>query len=740
VLRLLCFAVSLLAMHAATAHAQPFGVDRNRRYDQNIYLESHDAYTTPSAHYIEWITCNQDRDIIDQLDYGVRSLDLRIWLVQQKAVACNPQAIIYNFDGATGQTLAGPLGDVSDAPLEIVLGHHIWTTGYSQIIGFGVHCGAPYFFEDLTDRLSKINQWLANNPSEVLTLDIGTSVPDAHTDLVRKALDDSGLLGQMFFVGNTADGGNVNANVGILPSHGRPGGLRPSPDGWWVAMDGFPTVQELADSGRRLVYLPDGNTFGSASFYTVGVDSIYGEHSVPTGCLGEHWDNWTDPNQDPVPPVPIDDFTRPLFLMQHVHSTPEPTHDFTKCVQDISWLTDKLNDTVSRWHRLPNLLRVDHAAKDTEVSGPSATFKGPGPFVAQVNQMWGTLPAITPTWSVAPPPTGSGWNNASVTVSGMWGTGDTIREVVFSVFTGRTPTPSGEMPTLVVDRQVANAPATYPISQEGKSVVSFYAVGSLGNTSDRGYADVWIDETAPSISGSVDRPPNAHGWYKADVIGAFTYQDVIPAGLTANDISGIDPATSTPTVTLSTEGANQTITGTATDKAGNKSSFSLPGINLDKTPPSVVYSGNAGTYTVDQHVDITCSAMDGLSGVYSTTCKDISGDAFTFNVGNTANPGINAYSATAVDNADNLGQGSTVFKVVVTPASLSNLTLKFVTNAGVANSLIQKLDSTAQSEAAGDLSQKAQHIAVYLHELAQATGHFVTPTNAAILAGLAATL
>ena len=93
----------------------------------------------------------------------------------------------------------------------------------------------------------------------------------------------------------------------------------------------------------------------------------------------------------------------------------------------------------------------------------------------------------------------------------------------------------------------------------------------------------------------------------------------------------------------------------------------------DTTPPTVTYSGNAGSYTVDQQVNITCVAADepGGSGIASTTCANVVGPAEGFGLG------TKSFSATATDNAGNTGSGSVSFTVTVTPASLCNLTMQF---------------------------------------------------------------
>src|SRR5206468_11402762 len=99
--------------------------------------------------------------------------------------------------------------------------------------------------------------------------------------LTRQAFSNAGFdTSQMFILGDYL-------NVGFTPAHGRTGGLRPNPDGWWVPMDGMPTLQQLIDNNRRLVY-HDGQTFENTSHHNVIVDTIYGNHSVPTGCMDEH--------------------------------------------------------------------------------------------------------------------------------------------------------------------------------------------------------------------------------------------------------------------------------------------------------------------------------------------------------------------------------------------------------------------------------------------------------------------
>ncbi len=130
---------------------------------------------------------------------------------------------------------------------------------------------------------------------------------------------------------------------------------------------------------------------------------------------------------------------------------------------------------------------------------------------------------------------------------------------------------------------------------------------------------------------------------------------------------------------------------------------------IDTTPPSVTYSGNQGTYTVDQTVNITCTATDDLSGVASTTCADITGPAYSFALG------VNTYSATATDYAGNVGVGSTSFTVGVTPDSLCALTKQFVSNRRDASRLCSPLTGIKWAEAMGSQQLKASFVNSYIY-------------------------
>jgi hypothetical protein len=142
-----------------------------------------------------------------------------------------------------------------------------------------------------------------------------------------------------------------------------------------------------------------------------------------------------------------------------------------------------------------------------------------------------------------------------------------------------------------------------------------------------------VDTGDPTISHALSpNAANANGWYKQDVTVSF---DCADAGSGVQDCS--DPTTLG-------EGANQSVTGTATDWAGNTATDVVTGINIDKTAPTVGFSGGPGSsyYFGYDPAAPTCVGSDALSGVASCVIT-----------GGGTSLGAHSYTATATDNAGN---------------------------------------------------------------------------------------
>ncbi|HEV2990987.1 MAG TPA: RHS repeat-associated core domain-containing protein [Candidatus Angelobacter sp.] len=171
-----------------------------------------------------------------------------------------------------------------------------------------------------------------------------------------------------------------------------------------------------------------------------------------------------------------------------------------------------------------------------------------------------------------------------------------------------------------------------------------------------------LDNDAPVITASANPAANSFGWNNTNVVVTFVCSD---------RTSGV--ASCPAPVTLSTEGANQVVHGTATDRAGNTASTSVA-VSIDKTPPVLNITSPANNSTVaTSTLQISGNVTDALSGVSSTTCNGIPG-AFqngTFTCSTILTPGANTVNVAATDKAGNtatksvsvtLGGGSPVIR------------------------------------------------------------------------------
>ena len=184
---------------------------------------------------------------------------------------------------------------------------------------------------------------------------------------------------------------------------------------------------------------------------------------------------------------------------------------------------------------------------------------------------------------------------------------------------------------------------------EGENTVTAMATDPAGNVGTASIQVALDTTTLPTITATVTPAPNAAGWNNTDVTVSFDCQDAD---------SGI--ATCTDPVVVSTEAANQTITGTGTDQAGNTATTSVV-VNLDKTAPSVaINSPTDGTTVNSSPITVTGTITEALSGVESVSCNDtgasLSGSSFTCDLDLT--DGANAILVQASDVAGNTGSSS----------------------------------------------------------------------------------
>ncbi len=211
-----------------------------------------------------------------------------------------------------------------------------------------------------------------------------------------------------------------------------------------------------------------------------------------------------------------------------------------------------------------------------------------------------SAPVITAT--VSPEPNADGWNKSdvAVTLSASSPCGSGVKEIEFALSGAQT---GGGV--------VSGDTASVTIPAEGVTTLSYFARDNAGGQGVAQTLTVRIDKTAPSIACSSAPPPNAGGWNNTDVTVSFAASDAL---------AGIDTAPGS--VVVTTEGADQVITRTVTDRAGNSASATCR-VSVDKTPPTVVFGApspppNAAGWN-NSDISIPFTVVDSLSGVASVS-------------------------------------------------------------------------------------------------------------------------
>ena len=154
---------------------------------------------------------------------------------------------------------------------------------------------------------------------------------------------------------------------------------------------------------------------------------------------------------------------------------------------------------------------------------------------------------------------------------------------------------------------VASCPPDQTISTDGMNqTVSGAAFDRAGNTSSITSPPFNIDRTGPEVTVELLPPPNANGWNNGPVFAHFTCVDVG---------SGVADCPSDQRVEI--DGANQTVNGTATDRAGNRATVTSDPFNIDTALPTiepvVSPAPDAGGINYSD-VTVSFSCSDALSG------------------------------------------------------------------------------------------------------------------------------
>ena len=124
------------------------------------------------------------------------------------------------------------------------------------------------------------------------------------------------------------------------------------------------------------------------------------------------------------------------------------------------------------------------------------------------------------------------------------------------------------------------------------------------------FGTILVDKTPPAIEYEMTPQPNELGWHRDEVSVSFKATD---------RLSGL--ASTSPSVVVNSEGRKQSVTGMATDRAGNRADLEVS-LDLDLHPPILRILGpNSGVILNTPSLTITGSAVDPLSGMDAVTCN-----------------------------------------------------------------------------------------------------------------------
>ena len=244
-----------------------------------------------------------------------------------------------------------------------------------------------------------------------------------------------------------------------------------------------------------------------------------------------------------------------------------------------------------------------------------------------------TLDTVPPQITIAQPVDGAFSNAASVVVTGSVTDASPVTITVEGV---AVPLLAGAF----------TSPAVL-LGPGPSQIIHVLATDTAGNTSTA-TVTVNIDRAPPTIIGAIAPAPTAAGWNNTSVTVNFICTD------TGSGIA----ACSSP-VTLATEGANQIVTGTATDRVGNTAQTTVT-VNIDLTPPLIAAAvapppNAAGWNNTDVVVSYLCS--DSLSGI--AVCPPPA---------TVSSEGANvSVAGQAVDRAGNSAGAATLLKIDKTP-------------------------------------------------------------------------
>jgi hypothetical protein len=301
--------------------------------------------------------------------------------------------------------------------------------------------------------------------------------------------------------------------------------------------------------------------------------------------------------------------------------------------------------------------------------------------------------------------------------------------------------PTPDVPLLVDDASVGGLITVAPYwSNQHKACAPFVPTSklTLGSPAFGSFVTSSTPLTITAIDGTAADDQSIG-------VASISYR-VYPTGTTPPAFT-----VSAPPVQFSISGSDggYTIDMSATNNAGIVEAPHSVTVVLDNTSPSIsIVSPEARPYTHAETLTLSFSESDGTgSGIASSTAS-LDGATTLAGHGLASGQAINlltelalgphSFTVQSTDHVNNLGQSSVLFTIVVTADSIKQdvdqfLAAGLIKNAGLANSLLAKLNAAADARSRGQCGTAANQYNAFINALQAQAGKGVGANAAAIM-------
>jgi murein DD-endopeptidase MepM/ murein hydrolase activator NlpD/opacity protein-like surface antigen len=253
---------------------------------------------------------------------------------------------------------------------------------------------------------------------------------------------------------------------------------------------------------------------------------------------------------------------------------------------------------------------------------------------------------------------------------------------------------------------VASCPADQVFSADGVTdAVNGTATDNAGNSASTSFGAVKIDKSLPTIIASATKADST-----AYTAGTWTNQTVTVHFTCSDGGSGV--ASCPADQVFSADGVTDAVNGTATDNAGNSASATFGPVQIDKSVPDTIITGQPTNPSPSVDASFAFNGSDALSSVAAFEC---SLDNATFtpctspqNYTGLTN-GAHIFQVRAIDNAGNLDDSpaSATWSIQTQPVSVE-VTIKVAdTSGGGRAGYLVRVYAAAGNEIANSWSNNA---------------------------------